>query len=209
MASGRTAGCSESRCRWRVLLRSRAGRPAVFPALLFLAASFFPCVAAAEGISGYLDLGYNTIASESTSTSGNVSKADGSVVTQRYNLSYNRTLYPYLRLYANGLFDKADCSATINGTETELTTTTILPTVDLTLRTPIYLAGINFSRRIDTSSPAERLRRPITTISPRASWGGGPRTVTFRPSICGSHDRISTTGIGFPRTPSRTRPGSQ
>ena len=134
-----------------MLFRSRAGRPAVFPALLFLAALFFPCVAAAEGLSGYLDVGYSTLASESTSTLGTASHADSNTVSQRYNLTYNRTLYPYLRLYVNGLFDKADSSATINGTEAKLTTTTVVPTVDLTLRTPVYLAGINFNRRIDTS----------------------------------------------------------
>jgi hypothetical protein len=135
-----------------VLLRSRAGRPAVFPALLFFAASFFPCVAAAEGLSGYADVGYTTFTSQSTSTSGIVSNTDSRIVTQRYNLTYNRTLYPYLRLYANGLFDKADSSATINGTRADLTTTTILPTLDLTLRTPVYIAGANFNRRIDTTS---------------------------------------------------------
>ena len=77
---------------------------------------------------------------------------DTNSYTQRYNLSLSKTLYPYLRLYASGLFDKTDSATTTDGTETDSTLTRVQPMVDLTLRSPVYTAGVRYSRREETSS---------------------------------------------------------
>lgn len=141
------------RC-WAALLRSFAGRAVVFPALLFLVASLFPGIAAAEGFGGYVDLGYSNLASSATDTLGNESRTDSNQFTQRYSLSLSRTLYPYLRLYASGLFDKTDSATTTNGTETQSTLTSVQPLVDLTLRSPVYTAGARYTKREETTKPS-------------------------------------------------------
>jgi hypothetical protein len=123
----------------------------VFPALFF-AASLFPGIAAAEGIGGYVDLGYNNLASDTQDVLGNTSHTDTNSYTQRYNLSLSKTLSPYLRLYASGLFDKTDSATTTDGTETDSTLTRVQPLVDLTLRSPVHTAGVRYSRREETST---------------------------------------------------------
>ncbi len=124
----------------------------VFPTLLFLSASLFPCSAAAEGIGGYVDLGYSNLASDSQDVQGNSSHTKTDSYTQRYNLSLSKTLYPYLRLYASGLFDKTDSTTITDGVWTDSTLTRVQPLVDLTLRSPVYTAGARYSRREETSS---------------------------------------------------------
>jgi hypothetical protein len=123
----------------------------VVPALFF-EASLFPGTAAAEGIGGYVDLGYNNLASDSQDVLGNSSHTKTDSYTQRYNLSLSKTLFPYLRLYASGLFDKTDSSTTTDGTKTDSTLTRVQPLVDLTLRSPVYTAGVRYSKREETSS---------------------------------------------------------
>jgi len=124
----------------------------VLAALCFLASTVIPCAATAEGISGYLDLGYSNFNSETEDALGNVNRLESTAIHQRYNLMFSRSLSPYLRLYANGLFDKVDSRSVINGAWFNSTTTTIQPTVDMTLRSPVYLAGVKFNRRVETST---------------------------------------------------------
>ncbi len=106
----------------------------------------------AEGVSGYLNFGYSNLDSRSEDASGNVSRTEANSFNQRYNLTFSRTLYPYLRFSASGLFDKTDSESTTNGMETESTLTRIQPYADLTLRTPIYTAGVRYLRREETAS---------------------------------------------------------
>jgi hypothetical protein len=127
---------------------------------LFLAASLVPGIASAEGISGYLDLGYSDLSSDSKDALGNSSRTDSNSYTQRYNLLLSKTLYPYLRLYASGLFDKTDSTTITNGVWTDSTLTRVQPLVDLTLRSPVYTAGARYSRREETSTSSAS---PATT----------------------------------------------
>lgn len=135
-------------CAWRRC----AGGAVVLSALCLLAASLVPSIAAAAGggIGGYVDLRYDTFETESRDTLGNTTRAENTGIGQRYNLMYSSRLAPYLRLYANGFFDKVDSKSVVNGQRFETTTTTISPVVDLTLRSPIYTAGIKFTRKQDT-----------------------------------------------------------
>lgn len=129
-----------------------AGVATVFSMFFSLAASFFPAATAAEGISGYLDLGYTNVETDVEDVFGKVTRSDTSAITQRYNLMFSKGLAPYLRFYANGLFNKADSATVTNGNRTESTSTLILPTVDLTLRSPVYTAGVKYSRAELTST---------------------------------------------------------
>jgi hypothetical protein len=138
--------------RWPAFLGSCAGRAVVFPAFLVIAASLVPGIAAADGFGGYLDFGYFTSASDSTDALGNTSRTESNAFSQRYNLSLSRTLYPYLKLSASGLFDKVDSATTINGTKTESSGTRVQPQVDLTLRSPVYTAGARYNRREETTN---------------------------------------------------------
>jgi hypothetical protein len=122
----------------------------VFPALFF-AALLFPGIADAEGISGYMELGYANFATDAHDSLGNSSQTDATAYAQRYNLLLSKTLYPYLKLYASGLFEKLDSATNTNGTETDATLTRVQPLVDLTLRSPVYTAGVRYNRREDTS----------------------------------------------------------
>ena len=135
-------------CAW---LR-RAGRTAFFAALACCAAACFPGMADAEGFGGYLEAGYNTFSTKFEDAAGNTTTTDNSTVAQRYNLFYTRNLAPYLKLYAGGLFEKIDTESVTNGSRSESTVTTTQPSVDLTMRTPIYLAGLKFTRRTETAS---------------------------------------------------------
>jgi hypothetical protein len=142
---------TESVQRWQSLLRSCAAGALVFPALIF-AASLFPVIAAADGIGGYVDLGYTNNVIDSQDVLGNSSHSDTNSYTQRYNLSLSKALSPYLRLYASGLFDKTDSATTTDGTETDSTLKRVQPLVDLTMRSPVHMAGVRYSRREETST---------------------------------------------------------
>ncbi|NTW58027.1 MAG: hypothetical protein HGA43_02520 [Nitrospirae bacterium] len=109
-----------------------------------------PCIATADGVSGYVDVLYNSFDSETTDALGNVSRLESTGIGQRYSLTFTSHLAPYVRIYATGFFDKVDSTSVSNGTRSESTTTSLVPTVDLTLRSPIYTAGIKYSRRTDS-----------------------------------------------------------
>jgi hypothetical protein len=123
----------------------------IFPALLVFAASLVPIRASADGIGGYLDFGYNNVTLDSKDALGNSSHTDTNVYSQRYNLGLSKSLAPYLRLYAGGLYDQADSDTTTNGTKTRSTQIRFQPTVDLTLRSPVYTAGVRYTRQEDTT----------------------------------------------------------
>ena len=48
-----------------------AGRTVVLAALCFVVSTVIPCAATAEGINGYLDLGYSNFSSETEDVLGN------------------------------------------------------------------------------------------------------------------------------------------
>jgi hypothetical protein len=135
----------------RALLRSRVNLVVIFPAVLVFAALFVPLRAAADGIGGYLDFGYSNSTLDSKDILGNSSRTDSNVYSQRYNLGLTKSLFPYLRLYAGGLYDQADSSATTNGAKTTSTQIRFQPTVDLTLRSPVYTAGVRYTRQEETT----------------------------------------------------------
>ena len=104
--------------------------------------------ARAEGLSGYVEYGYNRYDTETETRNAGApsirTKSDS--FTQLYNLSFDRKLYPNLNLLASGLFQKRDTSSDIGGGKSDTTTTTLRPYVSLNLRTPLYYADVAYSR---------------------------------------------------------------
>ncbi len=119
---------------------------------LFFSFELLPHVVMADGINGYLELSFSRFDSK-TDASEDVTRTKSDTFKQLYNLTLKQTIYPNLRLTANGIFEKSITRSTIDNLDTESSTTKIRPFIDLSLRTPLYTAGIGYSRneRKDTS----------------------------------------------------------
>ena len=68
--------------------------------------------ACADDISGYAELDYSHSNQKTDNGNGNVSTQKTDDVTQRYNLSLTKLLYPNLKFFANGIFEK-DMASTV------------------------------------------------------------------------------------------------
>ena len=73
--------------------------------LLFYTA-LLPCIAIAEGISGSVEFNYSTIDTKTEDASGASATSKTDSFLQRYNLNLEKTIYPYLRFRAGGIFEK-------------------------------------------------------------------------------------------------------
>jgi hypothetical protein len=100
----------------------------------------------AEGLSGFLEYGYNRIDTDLTAASGQSSRTKSDSFTQLYDLRLDRKLYPNLNFLASGMFQKRDDSIDAEGLERDTTTTNIRPYVSLNLRTPLYFAEAAYGR---------------------------------------------------------------
>jgi hypothetical protein len=67
---------------------------------------------------------------------------------QQYTLNLEKNLYPNLRLFASGLFQKSDFAGIHNEERTDTTQILTRPYVDLTLRTSLYTIGANYNSAI-------------------------------------------------------------
>jgi hypothetical protein len=101
----------------------------------------------AEGISGYLDYQYSLLTSETKNIDGQASSVRTTTFNQQYNLTFLKTLYPNLKFYANGIFEKDYVKTRIDAANTTFKTTILRPVLDLSLKTPFYYAGISYTRR--------------------------------------------------------------
>lgn len=114
--------------------------------LLFYTA-LLPCIAIAEGISGSVEFNYSTIDTKTEDASGASATSKTDSFLQRYNLNLEKTIYPYLRFRAGGIFEKNISDSITDDIKTDSTLTKINPQVDLTLRNPFYTLGVNYNRR--------------------------------------------------------------
>ncbi len=147
------------------LFSKNAGKLAFFFSFLLLSLPLFAGSAMSDGINGYLELNYNQFESK-TDTSGDVTQIKSNSFNQLYNLSLMQTIYPNLRLSANGIFEKNITKSTIDNIDTESSTTKIRPLIDLTLRSPLYTAGIGYTRneKKDTSSVVTNVNEDYKVI---------------------------------------------
>src|SRR3990172_8012028 len=96
----------------------------------------------ADGIRGFVELDYTRVDTEFEDAAGLSTKTKTNSFLQRYNLTLERSIYPYLKLTAGGIFEKNKSDTKANDFSTESTVTTMRPSIDLRLNSPMYTAGI-------------------------------------------------------------------
>lgn len=101
----------------------------------------------ADGISGLLELNYNTARTKTEDETGESTLSKTGSFSQLYTLSLSRAFYPNLYLNAGGTFENNDTSSSIDDTDSEFSVTSIRPFIDLTLKGPVFTAGGMYNTR--------------------------------------------------------------
>ncbi len=121
---------------------NRAWWVPVIVALVLLSAR----TAGADGLNGFLRLGYSTIDTEITDENGDKTESKVESVLQRYHFSFLKTLYPYLKLSAGGLYQVQD-SGVENDEDSDAKVTKWNPFIDLRLTNRIFAGSLGYDRR--------------------------------------------------------------
>jgi hypothetical protein len=100
-----------------------------------------------QGISGSLEYNYTFFNSETSDVLGNKTETKSHSYNPRFTLNIDTKIYPNLRLHAGGIGEANISDGKIDDIETKTTVTRFRPYVDLTLQTPLYTAGMGYSRR--------------------------------------------------------------
>ncbi len=109
-------------------------------------------VASADSLRAIVDIGYATNDSKTTDSAGGTTQTNMSSFTQRYRLFLNKAFFPNLSLDAGGLFERVQTDSETAGVDSTLTGTRTRPYFDLRLTTPLYQAGVGYSRREDKAT---------------------------------------------------------
>ena len=104
----------------------------------------FPVTATADSINGFMDLTYSNFSSKTTDSSGTSTKTESNSYFQRYNLMFEKTIFPKLRFDGGALFEKDVSKVNIDDIDTTSTNTRFRPFATLTLKDPIYTAGVGY-----------------------------------------------------------------
>jgi len=107
---------------------------------------FSPGPAYADGLNGYLEISDSFTDATNRTVGAATVKSRSNSFMQRYNLSLDRTLYPYIRFSAGGQFEKTMADTTSNGAESSSDATQISPFATLTLGNPFIPAAIGYTR---------------------------------------------------------------
>ena len=114
----------------------------------------FPVGAGAQdifsGFSGYLDLNYTNASSIVKDSSGQTVKSDLNSIQPRFSLTLNTAIFPNLRLYANGLFEKTMTVTQTDDVKTRTTDTRLTPYISLTFSDRPFAAGVSYTQREET-----------------------------------------------------------
>jgi len=108
---------------------------------------FLPGAAHAEGVSGYLQLDYSRSQSSEQDGSGETIRAKTDTTLQRYNLNFDRNLYPYLRFKAGGIFEKLDVDNMFREERSDSVTKRTNGYADLSINNPLFRAGVGYAER--------------------------------------------------------------
>src|SRR3989337_3940770 len=92
--------------------------------------------AMADGISGSVEFNYNALDAKTSDATGLSTESKQSSILERYNLNLERTIYPYLKLRAGGLFEKTFTNVRTDEAETRSSVAKMNPSLDLTLNNP-------------------------------------------------------------------------
>ena len=132
----------------KVARRTMRAKKTVFLTItLFSLALVMRGLAMADGINGFVELNYNALDTKTSDATGLSTESKQSSILERYNLSLERSLYPYLKLRAGGLFEKTFTNITIDDVDTRSSDAKTNPFVDLTLRNPFITAGAGYNKR--------------------------------------------------------------
>jgi hypothetical protein len=119
--------------------------------MLFMLAAM-PGVAYADSIHGLLEYVYNNSNIDTTDASGVSSKFKSNGLVQRYNLAFDRTIYPSLVLSGGGLYEYDFQNGKTDDIKSDSTASRLQPYVDLVLKNPFISSGLGYRRREDTAS---------------------------------------------------------
>jgi len=108
------------------------------------ATAFLPC--AADDLSGYAEFLFATADREFETADGQSSDTQSDGFVQSYNLFFDKSFWPNLRLWGGGRFQHADQTSITDGVETDITVKTLRPNLGLRLGTPFNVAELTYSR---------------------------------------------------------------
>ncbi len=154
-----------------------------------------PGAARADGAGAQLEGNYSSASTKATDDTGHQTKLDQSTWTQRYRLSLDRTLFPYVRFSAGGLLDWMISSSDNAGAVTDTDSKKWDGNAHLSLGGPVLFGGLDYDRRQEaatsraggvTSAAPELVRE---SYSAAASWRPlDLPTLDLRLSRSDSHD---------------------
>jgi hypothetical protein len=119
--------------------------------LLFMLAAM-PGAADADSIHGLLEYIYQNSKVDVTDASGIKTKIKNDGLLQRYNLAFDRTIYPSLLLSGGGLYEYVFQNGKTDDQKNDATASRLQPYVDLVLKNPFINSGFGYRRREETSS---------------------------------------------------------
>jgi len=102
--------------------------------------------ASADSLTGLVDLVYSNSDVKTGNGSGATTQTRANIFAQQYRLTLNKSFFPNLNLIGGGIFEKAITDLNSAGRETTSTDTNSKPFFDLRLTTPLYKAGVGYSR---------------------------------------------------------------
>jgi hypothetical protein len=129
---------------------------------------YAPEMVLADGIYGRLNLTYAHTETTSTDFTGASSDVSTRAFFQQYTLTADKYLYPNLKLFASGMFQKTNATTSTDGQGSWADTTVTRPYIDLTLRTPLFAVGVNYNA---VTSEQKTMNAPNTTLKYEA-YGG-------------------------------------
>jgi hypothetical protein len=103
-------------------------------------------VASADSLTGLLDIVYAKNDFKNVDSSGATTQSRSSIFAQQYRLTLNKSFFPNLNLIGGGIFEKAITDSNSAGQESTSTDTKTKPFFELKLATPLYKAGVGYSR---------------------------------------------------------------
>ncbi len=98
----------------------------------------------ADSVDGYVEWAASRVDVTTAPADGPARDSRIDSLLQRYNLGFNRRLWPNLRLRFGGLFEILDTQPSPDGFDTK--SQRVRPYIGLSLRTPIYVADLSFDR---------------------------------------------------------------
>ncbi len=140
---------------------------------------FLPGAAHADGLSGYLQLDFSRSRSSEQDRFGETIRAETDSALQRYNLNFDRNLYPYLRFKAGGIFEKLDVESMFREEEFQTVTKRTNGYADLSISNPLFRAGAGYAERREKvdqqgSSPLILFRETTSASAGLARQEGRP-----------------------------------